>query len=111
MHYARPDAKDEAKALLKFLIDRGPCKDLYRHGLFWLARVHEAAGDNERAQARFQQLAQDGTECPEKGIKRFDYYAIRARMHLNMGPEASGAVLAGRGDVGLAASRLRTGIG
>lgn len=92
MHYARPDAKDEAKALLKSLIDRGPCKDLYRHGLFWLARVHEAAGDNERAQARFQQLAQDGTDCPKEGIKRFDYYAIRARMHLNMGPEASGAV-------------------
>ena len=65
---------------------------MYRHGLFWLARVHEAAGDNEQARADFQRLAQDGTDCPKKGIQRFDYYAIRARMHLNMGPEASGSV-------------------
>ena len=85
MHYARP----EATALLESLIARGRSGALYRHGLFWLARVHEAAGDREQARAIFNDLAQGG----RNGGKRFDYYALRSRMHLNMGPGASGAVL------------------
>ena len=89
MHYARPNAAAEATTLLDSLIARGRSGALYRHGLFWLARVHEAAGDGEQAQAIFNDLAQGG----RNGSKRFDYYAIRSRMHLNMGSQASGAVL------------------
>lgn len=89
MHYARPNGAAEATALLDSLIAKGHSGALYRHGLFWLARVHETAGDGEQAQAIFNDLAQGG----RNGRKRFDYYAIRSRMHLNMGPGASGAIL------------------
>jgi hypothetical protein len=53
---------------------------LERNALFWLGRMAEESGQQTVAAERFQSLVK---EAP------YDYYAIRARMHLHLGAAAA----------------------
>jgi soluble lytic murein transglycosylase-like protein len=70
----------EAERLLNELRRMDPPAELRPHALFWLARIAEGRGDAEEARKLFRELA---GEIP------YHYYAIRARMHLHDGPQAS----------------------
>ncbi len=71
--------REQASALLQELADR-PEDEIFRLlALFWLGRIHEESGDAAAAGRYFQQIID---EAP------YDYYAIRARMHLERGNAA-----------------------
>lgn len=75
----RPEDLARASDLLQELHNLQPPDDLRPVAAFWLARMAEEAGDQQRANAYFQDIIK---ETP------YDYYAIRSRMHLSMGNRA-----------------------
>jgi len=80
--YARrkPGDLEAADALFKEIIDLFPDGDLYLAALFWRGRIAADLGRAAEAQAHFQEILEQGP---------YSYYAIRARMHLNIGEAAS----------------------
>lgn len=72
----------KAKAELEVLEKWGPRRPLYIHALFWLGRVHEMLDDETSAHEYFRHIVDARGD-------RIDYFAIRARMHLNAGKQAS----------------------
>lgn len=79
--YERAAPGDAARAsqLLQELIRKRPDASLRLPALFWLGRLAEDSGDAKQAQGYFQQIME---ESP------YDYYAIRARMHLTYPSDA-----------------------
>ncbi|MCK4236675.1 MAG: tetratricopeptide repeat protein, partial [Candidatus Krumholzibacteria bacterium] len=80
--YARngPGDIDKARSLLHVLKLRRPSGPLYLNALFWLGRIAAETGDKNRSEIIFEQII---SKAP------YDYYAIRARMHLHLGCRAS----------------------
>jgi soluble lytic murein transglycosylase-like protein len=80
--YSRGSAGDiqRAPALLLELEKERPWGPFHLQTLFWLGRMSAEAGDEEKAKYYFKRIIE---ESP------YDYYAIRARMHLNLGNRAS----------------------
>jgi soluble lytic murein transglycosylase-like protein len=68
-----------ARQILKELVDERPFGPLYLNALFWLGRIAEAEKKPKEAINYFTRIVE---ESP------FDYYALRARTHLNVGPDA-----------------------
>jgi soluble lytic murein transglycosylase-like protein/tetratricopeptide (TPR) repeat protein len=79
--YTRGDSDDfdKASALLQDLSQEPSA--LRPAALFWLGRIKEDSGDQERANGYFKQVIE---ETP------YDYFATRARIHLNEGKRACG---------------------
>lgn len=82
MLYTRngPGDVERARTLLERLEQRYPSGDLHRPALFWLGRLDQQLGHAAEARTRFRRLVE---EAP------FDYYALRARMRLAIGPAAA----------------------
>lgn len=80
--YTRNHPKVMAKAytLLQRLKESQPYGPLYLNTLFWLGRMDSERGNKKEAQKYFKQIIE---ESP------YDYYAIRARMHLHIDDQAS----------------------
>lgn len=80
--YARGEPEDlrQAMTYLQELEEARPTGPLHLAALFWLGRMAAESGQDERARAYFFTIIK---ECP------YDYYAIRARLHLNLGKQAS----------------------
>jgi soluble lytic murein transglycosylase-like protein len=74
-----PGDIEEAMRLLKDLVALNPRGDLSLASGFWLGRLASERGDMLAAREHFEHVIET---CP------YDYYAIRARMHLNMGTAA-----------------------
>lgn len=70
---------DEAERLLAEYLKRYPDGVFRLRCIFWQARVAEHKSDPQRAQTLFEQVI---AEAP------YDYYALRARMHLEEGAKA-----------------------
>jgi soluble lytic murein transglycosylase len=70
----------QASALLRELIDRQPDGPFRLAAKFWLGRLAAQQGDDAAANAAFRAVI---AESP------FDYYAMRARMHLEAGERAA----------------------
>lgn len=70
---------EKALALLVELEQRNPNGELHLPALFWQGRIHEDIGNKDKAKETFSNLVDEA---------RFDYYGIRAAMHLNVGPNA-----------------------
>ena len=77
-----PGDLDRAAALLDSLDQRVPNGPLSRAAAFWRARIHAAAGRQERAAAMFSEI---------RAANGHDYYGIRSRMHLQRPDSAVGA--------------------
>ena len=77
-----PRDLDRAAALLDSLDQRVPDGPLSRAAAFWRARIHAAAGRQERAAAMFSEI---------QAANDHDYYGIRSRMHLQRPDSAVGA--------------------
>jgi soluble lytic murein transglycosylase-like protein len=79
--YSRHGEGDIAAAtrLLQNLLAVDQMGQLGLAARFWLGRIAEEEGDTTSARRCFRKVI---ATCP------YDYYAIRARMHCNMGPEA-----------------------
>lgn len=75
-----PDDRPKAIQLLQELETKQPTYLLHHEPLFWLGRMLEETGDTQAAHACFRQIIQ---EAP------YDYYALRARMHLALGAQAN----------------------
>ena len=75
-----PGSLDAADRLLRDYLLTAPPIDHHRRAVFWRGRIAERRRDAETARVHFQQLA-DGV--------RYDYYGLRARMHLELGELAS----------------------
>lgn len=71
--------KDEAESLLLALEKNIPEGPLHAHALFWLGRIAADKGDTEGARKYFREIID---------YSPYDYYALRARMHLNLGDRA-----------------------
>lgn len=69
----------EADKLLGAYAEQFPDGPFRFRGIFWRGRIAERLGDTEAARRHFLQLV---TEAP------FDYYGLRARMHLDFGTQA-----------------------
>ncbi len=69
----------EAVELLKELMHKRPDGPMRFNTQFWLGRISEEMGKSDRAERYFRQIIADAP---------FHYYAIRARMHLNIGNRA-----------------------
>ncbi len=69
-----------ARALFEQLVERQPEGPLRRSAEFWRARILEESGHGDAAQVAFEQLASE---------RPYDYYGLRARMHLEAGPDAA----------------------
>jgi tetratricopeptide (TPR) repeat protein len=84
--YIRGGASDTAGAaeLLKKLLKERPNAELRPAALFWLGRIAEESGDTNRSRNYFNELVGEGP---------YDYYGVRARMHLNVGADARLALL------------------
>jgi tetratricopeptide (TPR) repeat protein len=80
--YARHKSGDaeEAMRLLRRLLEISPDGDLSLAAGFWLGRMESEEGDSLSARRRFERVI---ATCP------YDYYAVRARMHLNLGVAAA----------------------
>ncbi len=80
--YTRAKAGDLKKAaeLLLRLNKQNPSGPLHLAALFWLGRIAEESSDMDTAESYFQSIIQ---ESP------YDYYSIRARMHLHMNESTS----------------------
>jgi soluble lytic murein transglycosylase len=76
----RPEDIEEADRLLRRLVETNPLGDLALPAMFWLGRMATETGDTAGARTWFEQVIRT---CP------YDYYAVRARMHLNIGPQAA----------------------
>jgi soluble lytic murein transglycosylase len=75
--YARgkPEDRQQATKLLQDLIKKRPSGPLRVAASFWLGRMAAESGDTAQSEKYFRQVIQDFP---------FDYYAIRARMHLHL---------------------------
>ena len=86
LHY-RSGAIQDGIELLQSLEQIRPEGDLYIHSLFWLGRMYERIGQREKAEEHFTRVVKE---------RPFDlsinYYAIRARMHLNINETAKGNI-------------------
>jgi soluble lytic murein transglycosylase-like protein/TolA-binding protein len=69
----------EADRLLAAYVQKFPDGPFRLRSLFWRGRIAERGGDAEAAQRLFQQII---AEAP------YDYYGVRARMHLENGVQA-----------------------
>ena len=87
MLYSRSDQGDmeAARELLLDLLEVNPEGQLGLAAQFWLGRIAEDQGDTLSASLHFESILKI---CP------YDYYAIRARMHLGSGAKATHEVLA-----------------
>ena len=72
---------DDADRTLAAYIDRYPGGTFRSRALFWRARIAERRSEAERARALFTQVI---AEVP------YDYYGLRARLHLEVGARAAG---------------------
>ena len=86
---------EAADGLLEEYVNRNPEGPFRLRCLFWRGRIAERNGDVERAQVFFRQVADDAP---------YDYYGLRARMHLEDSAGAIGKDLPG------ADSRIRAEI-
>ena len=77
----RPGDSDQAYQLLEDLVRARPDGPLKRTALFWLGRIAEESGRTTDAKRWFSSAIE---ELP------FDFFANRARMHLNKGQDADG---------------------
>lgn len=77
---ANPGDLAKAEAILRELEERNPFGPLHLAALFWLGRMAEESGDKEGAAVCFRKIIE---ESP------YNYYALRARMHLRPGRSAS----------------------
>jgi tetratricopeptide (TPR) repeat protein len=77
---------DSADRLLEEYVNRNPEGPFRLRSLFWRGRIAERKGEAERAQAFFQQVVDSAP---------YDYYGLRARMHLEDGAGAVGKDLPG----------------
>jgi tetratricopeptide (TPR) repeat protein len=84
--YTRGKSGDREKAtdLLNTLEKNRPAGPSHLQALFWLGRIKEEGGDQDKAAKYFNRIID---EMP------YDYYAVRARMHLNLGPQANSEFL------------------
>src|SRR4029079_652819 len=71
---------EQADNLLGEIIRRAPDDQIYLAALFWRARIAEDSNQSAVAQRFFKQVIETSP---------YGYYAIRARMHLNVGPHAA----------------------
>lgn len=71
---------EKASELLRELERRQPLGRLHFSALFWLGRMASESGDAAKARGYFNQIV---AESP------YDYYAVRARMHLKRGARAT----------------------
>jgi tetratricopeptide (TPR) repeat protein len=80
-YYSRGGAANlrKAFALLQLLEKEQPFGPMHMQCLFWSGRIAEELNDSETARKFFVQAIKENP---------FDYYAIRARMHLNLGNKA-----------------------
>lgn len=80
----RPGDIQRASSLLLQLEKERPSGPLHLAALFWLGRMAAESGDGATSERYFKQIIQE---------KPYDYYAIRARMHLSLGNQASKELL------------------
>lgn len=78
------EGREAAQALLQDLERRVPEGPYHLNALFWMGRIAADRGDHRRAQEYFKKVIETSP---------FDYYALRARMHLRMGNRASQSLL------------------
>ena len=76
----RPGDIQKASSLLQQLEKERPSGPLHLASLFWLGRMAAELGDRPTSEGYFTQIIRE---------KPYDYYAIRARMHLHLGNDAS----------------------
>jgi tetratricopeptide (TPR) repeat protein len=76
--------RSQAIALLQNLLKIRPNGPLRHTALFWLGRIMEERNDTAMSRAYFTKIIEE---------KPFGYYALRARMHMRMGPAASRSLL------------------
>jgi soluble lytic murein transglycosylase-like protein len=74
-----PGDTDRATQLLKDLLLKRPNAGLRSAALFWLGRLTEEGGDTKQAENYLRKVVEEDS---------YDYYGIRARMHLNLGSDA-----------------------
>jgi soluble lytic murein transglycosylase-like protein/TolA-binding protein len=76
--YTRNGSGDlmQAMKLIEELEKKNPHGPVHLQNLFWLGRFKTEAGQQKEAYRYFKQIIQENP---------WDYYAIRARMHLNLG--------------------------
>ncbi|MCV0425124.1 MAG: tetratricopeptide repeat protein [Roseibium sp.] len=74
-----PEANEEAREILESYLERHPEGELINRARFWLGRIAEDSGRDEEAKKHFE-------ICYE--MHPFDYYGIRALMHLHSGKDA-----------------------
>jgi len=90
MYYSRGEEGDLAQSLslLEELNQVRPDGPYFRNATFWRARILEEMGESELAREAFDEV-----------IKKqpFDYFGIRARMHLADGPQSNRQLLPGPG--------------
>ncbi len=75
----KPGDSEKAAELLMRLDKQNPFGPLHLASLFWLGRIAAETGDKKSAASYFQRIIK---ESP------YDYYAIRARMHLHINQQA-----------------------
>ena len=81
-----PGDLDQAATLLRELNERQPDGPFRLAAIFWLGRIAAEKGDGAKATEAFRNVI---SESP------FDYYALRARMHLESGESAAGQLWPG----------------
>ncbi|WP_207682115.1 transglycosylase SLT domain-containing protein [Desulfonema magnum] len=83
--YAQGDSESlhQSEIFLEDLLSERPNGPLRLASMFWLGRIYEDARRKEDARQMFETII---IEAP------YDYYAVRARMHLNVGRSAAGKI-------------------
>ena len=76
---AAPGDLDRATQLLKDLLLKRPHAGVRSAALFWLGRLAEEGADSKQAESYFRKVVEEDS---------YDYYGIRARMHLNIRSDA-----------------------
>lgn len=74
-----PGDSDRATQLLKDFLLKRPNASVRSAALFWLGRLAEEGGDAKQAENYFHTVVEEDP---------YDYYGIRARMHLNLRSDA-----------------------
>lgn len=80
----RPEIAVELFEALRSLTEEDLFDPFYTGSRFWLARLYQEIGREGKAKRVFAELADN---------RPFDFYGLRARMHLNVGPDASRMLL------------------
>lgn len=73
------ESLNKASRSLQDLEKKNPRGPIYYNALFWRGKIALALGNEEEANGYYRRIVE---ECP------YDYYAIRSRMHLNLGERA-----------------------